>query len=66
LADRQDFWWGYNKGMRKVLIWLMGLMIGWMVVRFVIGGPEDDWICAGGEWVKHGYPSGPKPGGGCE
>lgn len=41
------------------------LIIVWLVVRFVIGGPEDDWICANGEWVRHGNPSAPKPTGGC-
>lgn len=30
-------------------------------VRFIIGGPEDTWICSGGEWVKHGMPVAPKP-----
>ena len=37
-------------------------------VLLVIRGSEDTWICenpsdgeAGGEWVKHGVPSAPKP-----
>lgn len=27
---------------------------------------EDDWICVDGEWIKHGYPSAPKPTEPCE
>jgi hypothetical protein len=30
-------------------------------LRFLIGGPEDTWICENGEWVKHGKPSAPAP-----
>ena len=30
-------------------------------VRFVIGGSEDDWVCANGEWIKHGSPNAPMP-----
>jgi len=36
-------------------------IISIIVFRFVIGGPEDNWICDNGEWVKHGMPSGPAP-----
>ena len=32
-----------------------------LVVRFVFGGPEDDWICSGGQWVRHGNPAAQKP-----
>jgi len=35
------------------------------VLRFVVGGSEDDWICVGGEWVKHGVPNAPMPTGPC-
>ncbi|MBU0619314.1 hypothetical protein KKD62_03710 [Patescibacteria group bacterium] len=38
----------------------VGLML-WLVLRFVIGGSEDDWICEHGQWIKHGQPSAPKP-----
>jgi len=41
------------------------LIVTWLVIRFVVGGPEDDWICSSGEWVKHGNPSAPKPTGSC-
>jgi len=32
-----------------------------LAIRFVFGGPEDDWICQEGTWVKHGNPSKPMP-----
>ena len=33
------------------------LIIGWLFVRFVIGGDEDSWIKdEKGIWVKHGNP----------
>lgn len=35
-------------------------------IRFFAGGPEDDWICEKGEWIKHGNPSAPKPSEDCE
>ncbi|MDP2934608.1 MAG: C39 family peptidase [bacterium] len=37
-----------------VLIFLAGAGV---FLRFVIGGPEDDWICVENQWVKHGNPS---------
>jgi len=49
----------------RVLLLVLVVIIAWLVVRFVIGGPEDDWICEKGEWVKHGSPDEPKPTGGC-
>jgi len=34
------------------------LSVGWLFVRFVIGGDEDSWIKdSNGIWVKHGVPS---------
>lgn len=36
-----------------------------VVIRFVIGGEEDAWICEGGQWVKHGNPESTKPIEGC-
>lgn len=49
----------------KILIIILILILIWFVVRFVIGGPEDDWICVDGEWVKHGAPSASMPTTGC-
>lgn len=45
-----------------MILFLAGLVL---VVRFLFGGPEDDWICVKGEWVKHGNPGAPKPTGSC-
>lgn len=53
------------KRLAKKNILLVGiilvLIIVWLGIRFVIGGPEDDWICSNGQWVKHGNPRAPKP-----
>lgn len=45
----------------KVLILALVLLGIWIFIRFVLGGPEDSWICQNGEWVKQGNPSEPKP-----
>ncbi|MBU1110402.1 hypothetical protein KKB83_02205 [Patescibacteria group bacterium] len=45
------------------IIITMGVLF---VLRFVVGGPEDSWICVDEQWVKHGFPSYPKPETGCE
>jgi hypothetical protein len=50
--------------MKKILIILIILVVlagVWLVLRFIIGGPEDTWICVEGEWIKHGAPSAPMP-----
>ena len=47
--------------MKKVIIILLVLTGIWLGLRFIIGGLEDSWICADGEWVKHGAPSAPMP-----
>ena len=47
--------------MRKGFLILFILLILWLIVRFVIGGSEDDWICVDGEWIKHGNPSSTVP-----
>lgn len=51
---------------RRILLLLISLLIGWVLIRFVIGGSEDDWICVDGQWVKHGFPSAPMPEGECD
>jgi len=48
-------------GVKKIVLVIIVILLGWLFVRFVIGGPEDDWICVNNEWVKHGNPSVPKP-----
>lgn len=49
----------------KILFFLALIIGAWLFLRFVIGGPEDDWICVENQWVKHGNPSFPMPTGGC-
>jgi hypothetical protein len=49
---------------QKILLIIVGVIIilGVIIlgIRF-LSGPEDDWICANGEWVKHGQPNAPMP-----
>jgi hypothetical protein len=40
-------------------------MVAVFSLRFLLGGPEDDWICVNNEWIKHGNPSAPMPETGC-
>lgn len=41
-----------------ILVLILG---GLLAVRFLLGGDEDTWICAGGQWVKHGNPNTSQP-----
>ncbi|MFC1700850.1 hypothetical protein ACFLZ0_01815 [Patescibacteria group bacterium] len=45
--------------MKKVFLIILIIVVSWFALRFVIGGPEDTWICdkEKGEWVSHGVPS---------
>lgn len=45
-------------------IFVLAALLG--ALRLLVGGGEDTWICADGQWVKHGVPSAPKPEEGCE
>lgn len=47
--------------MKKVIIAVLIIIGVLFFLRFVIGGPEDSWICKDGNWIKHGRPSYPKP-----
>lgn len=47
--------------MKKVILIIILIIAVWFMLRFVIGGPEDTWMCVDGEWVKHGAPNAPKP-----
>jgi len=40
---------------KKIII---GIIIFALIlfIRFIVGGPEDSWICINGDWVKHGNP----------
>jgi len=51
--------------MKKALFLLLGLFLVWLLIRFVIGGDEDSWICVDDQWVKHGQPSSLPPKTGC-
>jgi hypothetical protein len=51
--------------MKKIVLIIIIVLAAWFFVRFVLGGPEDDWICVNNEWVRHGSPSSPKPTTGC-
>lgn len=50
-----------NKKFFKIIIVAVVILCLWLVLRFVIGGPEDTWICVDNEWVKHGAPGAPMP-----
>jgi hypothetical protein len=47
--------------LKKILIILVVVFGILFFIRFIIGGPEDNWICNNGQWIKHGKPSYPKP-----
>lgn len=42
------------------------LITAFFILRFILGGNEDIWICRDGQWVKHGNPNSPMPSSGCE
>jgi eight-cysteine-cluster-containing protein len=50
---------------KKIIIIFGILILTWVFIKFVIGGPEDDWICVDGKWIEHGVPAAPKPTSGC-
>jgi len=50
--------------------WLI-IVIGAIVILLIMDvlrvlSSEDDWICSGGQWVKHGNPTAPMPQTSCE
>lgn len=52
------------KKKKNILVFLAAVVIlmgGIFVVRFLVGGNEDSWICDSGQWVRHGNPSSGKP-----
>lgn len=51
---------GFSLIFLLLIVFAVGI-IGWLGVRFFLGGNEDDWICQSGQWVKHGNPSASKP-----
>lgn len=48
-----------------IILIIIAVIAGVISLRFLLGGPEDTWICENGEWVKHGEPSGKMPSEGC-
>jgi hypothetical protein len=50
---------------KKAFFAILVLLLAVVSVRFFVGGPEDNWICEYGQWVKHGNPDAPKPTTGC-
>ncbi|MCJ7827948.1 hypothetical protein MUP65_02270 [Patescibacteria group bacterium] len=50
----------------RLFLFLALVFILILVLRFGLGGDEDDWLCVDGQWVKHGNPSRPAPDTVCE
>ena len=50
-----------KKNLFIIIICAFVIIVIWGFVRFVIGGPEDNWICKDGQWIKHGNPKAQKP-----
>jgi hypothetical protein len=46
---------------RTIVTILIIAILGVIAARLFLGGPEDDWICANGQWIKHGKPVAPMP-----
>lgn len=42
------------------------LLLSILILRIVLGGDEDTWICKNGTWIQHGNPSDPMPTTQCE
>jgi len=55
-----------KKNILILVIAIVVLAVVWLGIRFIIGGPEDTWICQNGQWVKHGNPSAAMPTKPCE
>jgi hypothetical protein len=49
-----------------IFIFLFLVLLIVFILRFIVGGDEDTWICDKGVWVKHGNPSAPMPEKPCE
>lgn len=48
----------------KVLLFILTVVVLMFAIRLFSG--EDNWICKGGEWVRHGNPSASMPTDTCE
>ena len=52
--------------LRVVVVVIVLALVAVTILRFVVGGGEDTWLCQNNTWVKHGKPNGPPPRTGCE
>lgn len=54
--------------MKKLIIGLsivVVLLAAVFCLRFILGGPEDTWLCQNGQWIRHGRPAAPQPSANC-
>jgi hypothetical protein len=56
MLKSKKLWLGLLLG---ILIFLAGIFL----IRVLT--PEDDWVCSGGAWVRHGNPSSQMPTNDC-
>ena len=49
-----------------IFTFLLLVLLIIFILRFVVGGDEDTWICEKGVWVKHGNPSAEMPQADCK
>lgn len=54
-----------KKAFIALVILVSILIILLLIVRFIIGGDEDTWLCDNGQWIKHGNPTAAQPTTGC-
>ena len=50
--------------MKRKILWILfivSLLVLLVLVVRLASRPEDDWICSGGQWVRHGNPSSSQP-----
>lgn len=50
-----------NKKLFLVFIFLIILSAVFILRFFLDLDGEDAWLCQNGQWIKHGFPDGPKP-----
>lgn len=55
--------------MKKIIFLIAAAILllagGLGILRLVIGGDEDTWICVEGQWLKHGNPQASMPADNC-
>ena len=54
-----------SKQLRNIILVIVFVLAAVFVLRFVIGGDEDNWLCENNQWVKHGNPTAAMPATGC-